>query len=185
MSNPEADSEEFPISRPVAVTELLHGDTRELTIKADDTERRALADFLGIPDVRSAEAHLKLRAEPGRLFVLEGEVAADIVQTCIATLEPLDARVEGPIRRVYQDGPPQDDDLDLDPFSDDTPDEIVGGVIDGGAAVCEYIALEMEPYPRSQDAPEAEISADDGPSEADKRADNPFAVLAQMRDLEK
>jgi uncharacterized metal-binding protein YceD (DUF177 family) len=175
----------FPLSHPVPVSELLRGDVVTLTIAAGDAERRALAEFLNIPEVKSLAARLKVRAEPGRRFVLDGTVAADLVQSCVVTLDPVETRVEGPIRRVYLDTPPDQEDADLDPFDDDAPDLIDGGVIDAGAAVCEYIALEMEPYPRAKHAPEPENTAENGGGEGDAPANNPFAVLAQLRDLEK
>jgi len=175
----------FPLSRPVPVSDLLRGDVVSLTIDADDDERRALADFLGIPEVKSLVARVKLRAEPGRRFVLDGTVAADLVQSCVVTLEPVETHVEGPIRRVYLDTPPDKEDADLDPFDDDAPDLIEGGMIDAGAAVCEYTALEMEPYPRAKDAPAVENTAPNGDGETEAPKNNPFAVLAKLRDLEK
>ena len=178
-------SGDFPLSQPVSISDLLRGDVVTLTMDADDGERRVLAEFLGIPEVKSLTARVKLRAEPGRRFVLEGTVAADLVQTCVITLEPLEARVEGPIRRVYLDTPLDEGDSDLDPFDDDAPDSVESGTIDAGAAVCEYIALEMPPYPRAKDAPEGGKPARNGDGEGDPPANNPFAVLAQLRDLEK
>jgi len=176
---------DFPLNHPVPVSDLLRGDVVALTIDAGDDERRALAEFLGIPEVKSLTARVKVRAEPGRRFVLDGTVAADLVQSCVVTLEPVEARVEGPIRRVYLDTPPEAEEADLDPFDDDAPDLIDGGVVDAGAAVCEYIALEMAPYPRAKDAPDGENTARNGGGEGDPPANNPFAVLAQLRDLEK
>lgn len=175
----------FPLSQPVQVSDLLRGDVVSLTIDADDDERRALADFLNIPEVKSLVARVKLRAEPGRRFVLDGTVVADLVQSCVVTLEPVETRVEGSIRHVYIDTPPENEDADLDPFDDDSPDLIEGGVIDAGAAVCEYMALEMEPYPRAKDAPTVENTAQNGGGEADPPKNNPFAVLAKLRDVEK
>ncbi|MAN80899.1 MAG: hypothetical protein CMM77_04545 [Rhodospirillaceae bacterium] len=175
----------FPLHEPVPVSDLLRGDVVTIAIDADAEQRRELAEFLEIPDVKSLVARLKVRAEPGRRFVLEGTIAADLVQSCVVTLEPVEARVEGPIRRVYVDSPPREEDTDLDPFDDDAPDLIDGGVIDAGAAICEYIALEMPPYPRAKDAPEIENTARIGGGEGDVPANNPFAVLAQLRDLKK
>lgn len=176
---------EFPITHPVAVSDLLRGDTVVIRFQADAGQCRALADFLGIPEVRAVSATLKLRAEPGRRFILDGPVTADLTQTCVVTLAPLETRVETPIRRVYQDVPPDDEDPEQDPFADDAPDLVEGGVIDAGVALCEHIALEMEPYPRAKDAPEPGTQPSDGGKDETARADNPFAVLAQMRNLEK
>lgn len=179
------DIEDFPISRPVTVADLLQAETVRVAIDAGEEERAALAEYLDIPEVRMLKADLVLRAEPGRRFVLNGHVTAEIVQSCIVTLNPVEAHLDGPIRRIYQDGEASEDDPEMDPFDDDTPDQVENGMIDAGAAVCEHIALEMEPYPRSPDAPEDEAAAaagagDDGPGE-----DHPFAVLARMRNLEK
>jgi len=175
----------FPLSRPVAISELQHGEARDLNIDANADERGALAAFLGIPEVRAVTARVRLRAEPGRRFSLDGTLKAELVQTCVVTLDPLETRVEGPIRRLYQDAAADAEDAEMDPFDDDSPDPVEGGVIDAGAALCEHIALEMEPYPRRGDAPEPETPASDGEPEDGPRPDNPFAILAQTRDLEK
>lgn len=175
----------FPLHHPVPISDLLRGDVVKVAIDADAKERRALAEFLDIPEVKSLVARLKVRAEPGRRFVLDGTVTADLIQSCVVTLDPVEARVDGPIRRVYVDTPPSEEDTDLDPFNDDAPDLIDNGMVDAGAAVCEYIALEMPPYPRAKHAPETENTARNGGGEGDVSANNPFAVLAQLRDLKK
>ena len=176
---------DFPISRPVQLNELLHGKSQEITIDANESDRRALAAYLDTPEVKSLTARVTLRAEPGRVFRLEGTVKAEIVQSCVTTLMPVEETIDGPIRRVFRDSPPDDDDLEMDPFDDDTPDEIEAGMIDAGAVVCEHIALEMEPYPRHADAPAEHSPPSSEENDRQTRSDNPFAVLAQIRDLEK
>ena len=179
------ETEDFPISHPISVVELLQAEKIRVSIDAGPEERAALAEYLGIPEVRTLKADLILRAEPGRQFVLDGHVTAEIVQSCIATLNPVEARLDGPIRRVYQDGAAPEDDPEMDPFDDDTPDDVENGVIDAGAAVCEHIALEMEPYPRSPEAPEDDAAAAGASDDDGLGEDHPFAVLARMRNLEK
>ena len=133
------DNSPYPISRPVAITELLHGDPKQIVIDADDAERQALADYLDIPEVRSLKAKVTLRGEPGRTFVLEGTVDADLTQSCVVTLNPVETHIAGPIRRVFRDFPEESEDPEMDPFDEDAPDEVEGGQIDVGIVRCLHL----------------------------------------------
>lgn len=173
----------FPISRPVSVADLIRDVRRDMEIKTTAEERRALADFLGIPEVKAVSAKMTLRAEPGRRFVLDGRIKARLVQTCVVSLEPVDEAIDAQVRLVFEDAPVQAADDDGDASDEDLPEPVVGGVIDAGAVLCEQVALEMSPYPRKPGAEALELPGKgQGNPRESGREDHPFAALAKLRD---
>lgn len=169
----------YPISHPVAVADLIREERQDIVIDATTGQRAALAGYLGIPAVGMVQARLTARAQPGRRFVLEGRVRASLTQTCVVTLEPVAEEIDAVLHRVYEDAPAEEDDNLIDPFDEDLPEPVDGGVIDAGAAVCELIALEMSPYPRREGAEPLENKAATPPEES--AASHPFAALSRLR----
>ena len=108
-----------------------------------------------------------------------------MVQTCVVTLEPLDARVAEDFRVTYGDADPAPTlaEIDLDYEEADPPEPIEGGIIDLGVLVAEHLALGLDPYPRKAGAeipkdlaPEPEATAPTAGSETRK----PFAGLDKL-----
>ena len=170
----------FPLSRPVAVADLIRRERLDLTLDVTAAERAALAAYLGVPGVKKVTAKLTLRAEPGRCVLLEGRVKARLERICVVTLEPMAEDIDAPLRRIFEDEPggAEDDPL-ADPDDDDLPDPVIDGTIDPGAVVCEVLALEMAPYPRRADAELLETALNPA---GETPADHPFAALAKLRD---
>jgi Large ribosomal RNA subunit accumulation protein YceD len=92
---------------------------------------------------------------------VRGEVYAEVTQTCVVTLEPIEAIVREAVdvrfaepaqehRRGNLDAPGVAELIDLD--SDDPPDAIENGRIDLGALAAEFLALGLDPYPRKPGA---------------------------------
>ena len=155
-------------SRPFPLGSVGPDGRREI-LEADEAERAALAARFGIPAVESLRAELRLRPEADGAVRAEGRLAAEVVQSCVVTLEPVAQRVEEAVAlRLLPAG--------LEPRDDpDEPDEIPSrnGVVDLGEAVAEQLALALDPYPR---APGAVLSA-----EAADEAEHPMAALAKLR----
>lgn len=144
-------------------------DGRQEILEADEAERAALAARFGIPGVESLHAELRLWPEADGAVRVEGRLAAEVVQSCVVTLEPVAQRVEEAVAlRLLPAG--------LEPRDDpDEPDEIPSpnGVVDLGEAVAEQLALALDPYPR---APGAVL-----PAGASDDAEHPMAALAALR----
>jgi hypothetical protein len=165
-------------SRPMAINDLpLAG--RPFAIDASPDERAALARLFGIREVRELRASGAVRPEAGgQRFRLEGSLQAEVVQTCVVTLEPVVNRVEVPLERLYgtHAGEEWDDnagtEVYLDLSSDVLTEPLAGGVLDVGAAVAEQLALDLDPYPR---APGAEFSGLE-----EDRGSTPTGGLAQL-----
>ena len=112
-------------------------------------------------------------------MALDASFRAELVQTCVVTLEPFSAPVEGAFERVYAPGSaeePAEEELG----EEDPPDAIIDGVIDIGEAVAEQLALELDPFPRAPGVVFEGFSVGEGGDEASPA--NPFAVLAKLKE---
>ena len=80
-------------SRIVPADAVRRADVTE-TIEATETERKALAERLELESIGSLTATVKLRAvRGGQMIRVSGQLEADVVQTCVVTLEPVPAHV--------------------------------------------------------------------------------------------
>lgn len=146
-------------------------------IEADANERARLAERFGLIAIDRLVAQFGLR-RTGDLVHAEGRVEADAVQSCIATGEPVPARIDEAVTLRF--APTREDatldeielgDADLDTVDYD------GGAVDLGEAAAESLALALDPFPRSPEA-DATLRAAGVRSEEEARAaTNPFSAL--------
>lgn len=165
-------------SRPVRI-DTLGAEPRRLAIEADAAERSALAKRFGLPGIASLEASADL-VRKGVEIVATGRLAASVTQSCVASGEPVEARVDEPFELVFRPGPEQgrpDEEVEL---SEAELDVVFyeGASIDLGEAVAESLALSLDPYPRSPDA-DAALKAAGVKSEEEA---GPFSALAALKD---
>lgn len=167
-------------SRMVRVDQIpAAGITMDLVAKP--AELAALAERFGVQSIDRLEANVRLKAMAGGALIrLDGSFSAEVVQTCVVTLEPVPARVEEDFSLTYGAPEPEEpgEEIELSLDEEDPPDPIVDGGIDVGEAVAEHVALALDPFPRKPGI--AFESAPDEPAE-EERKPSPFAVLAQLR----
>ena len=162
-------------SRPLALA-AVGAVGRHEKLAANEAERAALADRLGLLGLDRLEADLEIHPEPGGSWRVNGTLRAEVVQSCVVSLEPvpqklleaLDWRVTAPGGEDDEN----DEDADLDADGPD-PVEAVDGVLDMGEAVAQSLSLALDPYPRS-------AGATLDPS-VQGEAVNPFAKLAALK----
>ena len=163
-------------------------------IEADAAECRLLAERFRIEAVRSLRATVRLtrlRGHQAGMVRVRGELAAEVVQTCVVTLEPVPESVSESFSALFSPEVAEDDpDMVLDPFAvdEDLPEAMNDGVIDIGELVAQHLSLALEPYPR---APGVEFSGfdDDGqPPAAEEESEaggapppGPFGALAGLK----
>lgn len=161
-------SARLPFSRPVRVDRLPPEGT-EVVVEAGPEERAALARDLDLPDLRALVGRFRLAGSPHRVQVT-GRVTADLAQTCVVTLEPVDATVDEAVDVDFSDpGAFRGTDAE----GAEMPDPIVNGAIDLGGLAAEFLALGLDPYPRRPGV------AFDEPAPEDKVS--PFAALGGLR----
>jgi uncharacterized metal-binding protein YceD (DUF177 family) len=151
------------------------GDRLELT--ADEAERRAVAERLGLQSLDCLQAHATL-ARKGALIEADGRILASLQQHCVVTGDPVPAHVDEAFSLVFVREPETRSDEEIELGSADC--DVVfhdGSTIDLGAAIADTLALGLDPYPRSAGA-EAALKEAGVLSEAEA---GPFAALAQLK----
>lgn len=138
----------------------------DVTVEADAAECAALARRMQVPQLLSLVCPFRLTRLTGGVILGEGRLRAQVVQTCVISLEDFTAEVDERFRVRFVPAGTETD--DADPEADD---EIgyVQGVLDLGEAAAEQLALALDPYPR---APGAEL-----PEIETEWEQQPFAAL--------
>jgi uncharacterized metal-binding protein YceD (DUF177 family) len=131
-----------------------------LTLTANENELRELAKAHGLVSVQSFKAELLIKKWRRDGVKITGRVTADITQSCVVTLEPLDSHLENEIDAVFvQEGsklarPPlsPDGEIVIDYEGADLPETFSGDTIDVGGLAEEFFGLAIDPYPRKPGA---------------------------------
>ena len=156
------------------------GLARELNAAPDELERVARA--LELIACRSlAVAYTIEPASQGR-FRLSGKLEAEIVQSCVVTLEPVSSIVTETYEAMFWPPdampPPKSGELDLDDMPD--PEPIENDQIAVGRVVFECLAAAIDPFPRAPGAAlDWQPPADQ--EQAGEGRESPFAVLAKIK----
>jgi hypothetical protein len=153
------------------------------SIVADEAERRQIAGALGLVDLASLSAELTLSRGAGGLVDVSGRVAADLVQSCVVSLEPVAAHIDEPVEARFvpagtAEAPPEPKpgrEIRIGGEAADLAETYSGPRIDIGRTVLEHFVLAIDPYPR---APGAELPAD--LIDAGDDTTSPFAVLSSL-----
>jgi uncharacterized metal-binding protein YceD (DUF177 family) len=168
-------------SRPIRIDSLGPG-PRRVEICADEAERAALAARFGLVAVKSLAAEAEV-CRDGDTVIAQGKLRSAVVQSCVATGEPVPEAVEEAFRIEFRPAP-----------AAGTPDEEVelaegeldvvfydGAAVDLGDAVAETLLLALDPYPRSPAAETALREAGVKSEEEAKAEASPFAVLKGLK----
>jgi hypothetical protein len=129
-----------------------------VSVDAGPEQLAALAREHRLLEVKGFHAELVLSPWKRDGIAVSGRVEGDIVQECVVTLEPIEARVEQDVSAVFV---PEGSTLDrpaefsggemvLDPEGPDSPESFSGTSIDVGALAEEFFALGIDPYPRKE-----------------------------------
>lgn len=154
-------------------------------IAADADERAALARRFGLVSLDRLDAHIELKwIEADDVLELSGTLSADVVQTCVVTLDPVASTVEAPIELLFA----RDLDAAGDLIDPEEAEPLEGNEIDVGEIAAEELSLSLDPYPRRPDIDEKALGLGPGASltvegeEAPETGkNNPFEVLAKLK----
>ncbi|WP_442577983.1 YceD family protein [Mesorhizobium sp. ASY16-5R] len=166
--------ETSPISFEVTISHLPKRGM-PVTIEANEVERASLAKIHGLVSVGRLRADLVVTSWKRNGVQVRGRVEADIVQSCVVTLEPVAGKVDEEVSAVFL---PEDSKLGRESFGlggeilidvdgPDSPETFSGDRIDVGALAEEFFGLGIDPYPRKQGAsvPPPEAAAAPEPEE--------------------
>lgn len=142
-------------------------------IEASEAERAALALRLDLIALKRLTATVELVRVDKEIFALRAAFAAEFVQSCVVTLEPVGGTAAEEFTLIY--GPPEAEEEVGGSVEDDVAFEpIVGTAIDVGEAVAQQFALALPPFPR---LPGASVEAEMPP------ADEPGPLAAALSRL--
>jgi uncharacterized metal-binding protein YceD (DUF177 family) len=164
-------------SRVVEVSKLSPEGAHHV-VAATAEECQQLARRLGLVALNRLTAELMVAPRGARGSIrLSGRFEAEVVQSCVVTLEPLTRTVRQSIERTFTAEPASlPAQIVFDPDSEELPDPLLDNRIDMGEVIAEELALAIDPYPRK---PGAELSWRD-PSSEERPAESPFAVLKRL-----
>lgn len=163
-----------PLSDIVRVNQI--GAGLERTLTPDAETRRRIARALDLASLDAFEATMTLA--PGETgWRLTGRVAAEAVQSCGLTLEPLPVSIDRDfvielVERAEEGEADAAAEIEI-LLEDAEPDVIEDGRIDLGQYALEQLALSLDPFPRK---PGAVFVQPPEPAEI-----NPFAVLKTFK----
>lgn len=141
-------------SRPMTLAEAKR-QSGMLLLAADESERAALAARFGLAALDRLDARIAISID-GETIRLSGDVGGDAVQSCVATGEPVPAKVQAPldVTLVPEAEGGDVEELELDSADLDVETYPPGGRFDLGEIVAETFALALDPWPRSAGADE-------------------------------
>ncbi len=163
-------------SRLIAIEGISPDKVRYEKIEATPEECEALAKRFDLRKISGLKARLNIRRIPGGDIVrLEGAFEADIIQACVVSLQDVPAHIQGSFETFFtEDASKAADETTFDPESaEDLPELAVNGQIDLGEIVAQYLALDIDIYPR---APGVNLSAQ-ASGVGTERKSNPFQIL--------
>lgn len=170
----------------------------QLSIAAEENERKALAERLSLVEVSAISADIRVKREQGgRVVHVSGRFSADIVQNCVVSLEPVNSHLEDDfeawfaeadsavsINKAKHDLMRQKGQAELPVLDEqDDPEEIIDGKINLGEVVTQFMSLAIDPFPHADGA---EFETGDDKSTLNERSDlvrNPFEKLKQWKEL--
>lgn len=150
---------------------------------ATAAERTAIATALGLLSLASLSFSFDLKPLSRRRFRLAGQLEGQATQSCVVTLEPVEAQITEaielelwPADQIAPSGtmaPGAEVEVSLD-----GPEPYTGAVIDLGQIAYEAFASALEPYPRK---PGAEFTGAESADAGQQAKESPFAALKALK----
>lgn len=163
--------------RAVPVARVGEAGLRQM-VEAKPAEYDGIAAYLGLVALRGLKADVALSHWRGKGLRVSGTLSADVTQSCVVTLDPVEAHIEATFeRRFLPEETLTRDEADqhevfVDPDGED-PAEPLGREVDLGEILIEELSLNLDPYPRKEGV--AFKSDETSPRET------PFAALAKLK----
>lgn len=154
-------------------------------IRPSKEECAAVAKRLGLQAIDRFDIRIEVRPWRGAGARMTASFEADVVQTCVVSLDPVPAHVSDEFEVKFLpakmlDDPKPGQEIDVSP-DEDAPEPLggeTGTSFDAGDITVQYLSLALDPYPRKAGAaiPD-EATTPEEPS--------PFAALAALKPNDK
>jgi len=168
---------EQPLSSIYDLSDL-SGAGADIRVAATPQQRVRLAEWAGVDEVNKFEAQVTLRRRSTNRFAYDATLSADIVQSCVVTLEPVRSHLALDVcRTLHLLKFPASARLapeELPSGGEDGPEEIRDARYDLAGPLLEEFALAIDPYPRCRGV------AFEPPPDQDA-AEGPFGVLKSLK----
>lgn len=156
---------------------------RPVDFQPDPDLQARVADFLGLRELSHWRIRGTLSPEGDDAWRLKARMTANAVQSCVVTLDPVPQKIDTELERLFvpEDGPDalMTEDIDLE---QDDEIEVYGDILTLGSVALEALALELDPYPRSTETSEVNLSAaPPGIAPLTDEAMRPFAALSALK----
>jgi len=169
-------------SRPLSIDSIIPDKPRRENITASEEECAALAKRFDLKSLSGLKAKLTvLRVSEGNIIRVEGDIEAEVVQTCVVSLQGVPSEIKAHFDTYFtEDGKEGFEeaalfDIDID---DEVPDTVVsGGTLDLGELTAQYLALDLDPYPR---APGVSLPSQLTETGGDTK-NRPFKILQKLK----
>jgi uncharacterized metal-binding protein YceD (DUF177 family) len=138
-------------SRLISVEGIVLDKPRQEEMEATPEECAALAQRLDLRALSGLKAKLSvLRLSEGELIRIEGDIKAEVVQTCVVSLQDVHAEIRAQFEVFLdEEGKEIEGDDEGIALDKDHPDVMEGGMLDLGELVAQHLSLELDPYPRA------------------------------------
>lgn len=171
------------LSRPLRVDDIRDGASGEIAVtKAEMDAMARMLDLVALTGLTFT--YCLNRAGGGRLH-LTGRLRANVTQTCVVSLDPVEASLDVPVEVAFWPSSlieALERSEEEEPGSLgilDWPEAVVEGRIDLGPVIYETLATALEPYPKREG-----VSfgwSQDPAEEAGSAKSGPFAALAALK----
>lgn len=172
-------------SRRIQIESIIPDKARLEAVEATPQECDALAKRFDLQSLAYLKAKLKiLRVSDGNILRVEGDIEADVVQTCVVSLQGVPAEIKAHFDSYFtEDGKEviDDENFSIELEEEEGPDLVVSnGMLDLGELTAQYFALELDPYPRAPGVSLAAQMTNIGTT----TKNNPFQILQKLKSEE-
>ncbi|GGD03101.1 YceD family protein [Aquisalinus flavus] len=146
---------------------------KSYTVVFPENALQKVAHRLETESASSVEASFEI-SRSGQIILIEGHVKAQLVRTCVTSLEPMDEGIDDDFSfelEVVDEVPDLAGEVEIDI---EAPDPITGDTIDLAEQAVQQVSLAMEPFPRKEGAEPVK-------DEAEQPSLSPFASLKSLK----
>ena len=181
---------ELPILHRVFRVDNLDDNGLEFAFDLDVEERQNLCRYLDLQAIENWEAKAWLLPTVDlEGVVLKVTFAANVIQSCVVTLEPVHNRVQHSFTNRYLPNnkfeaidEEEVAEFVIDVDGEDFPEVMQEDGVDVGEAIAEQFALALDPYPKSPGVCfGVGVDKGRGAEEYGIKGDNPFAALKSWK----
>lgn len=171
---------ELEFSRPVRISKMGKAGL-EFAVEATPEECAALAQRLGISELKGLKAEVDVKHWRKGGAQLTAQASGVMVRNCVVTLEDFDQPFDEPLEIQFADPRDkihvpklEDGEMILVAEGEDPPEVLENDTIDVGEAIAQQLVLSMDPYPRKPGAAFEEI-------DENREETSPFSVLSALK----